>query len=761
MAKIQLRKARLTFVVTISAVASTAMFVEDAITAEIEEIVVTATKREARLQDVPLAVSVLTSTSLESAGVRDLLDLPALVPSLDVAQSTGPLSTSLLVRRIGNLGNIPNFESAVGVFVDDAFRNRAGAAIGDLFDVAQIEIARGPQTTMHGKNATAGLISIATNPPGDEFDARGEVTVGAVDTSESADLLRVEGVINAPLSSTTSMRAGGVIYRHDATLANLFNGDDSQDSERYSVRGQLRYTAGDRLEARLIGNRQRVDSARMGDLVLFEGNLIQAINGGFGAPCPEHDIDDWHFCRNDASIFDLTSSDLTLNIRAEVGGLLAYSISSFEDYDSHRDFDADQLNIEVVRIIDRQQGSSFSQELRLTGEQTANLAWLVGAFYFDSEFNRGSASRATAILGPDAPNLDFAPGIPVGDAGNQGFFDSDSQTRHLSVFGNVDWVLNDTYSVGAGLRWQTEDKKTRIVNSADHVGPSAITMQLMPTLADASLSRDTTGVSWEITGRYRWNETSMAYLLASRGFKSGGFNAGFGATPPQSREFGDEKVNNLELGFKSVLMDNRLRINVAAFAARYRDFQSAGWVSLRFLVNNAERVNVRGVEIDLQSALHERLALTTSLSWVDARYDRYSGGSCYYNRPPDNTDGTGCDLSGRTLPFAPRTRANIGLNYERPVEFGTFYGRIDWSWSSDYHTNSALDPRHVQQAHSIVNARIGFQVDRYDISAWVRNAGDQLVVTREGPSNLFPRDPAFGRAFLTPRTYGVSLSIRL
>jgi outer membrane receptor protein involved in Fe transport len=745
----------------IAIVAVIALPADNAIAAEIEQIIVTATKRDRQLQDAPLSVTALTSNTLVDAGVDDIFDAAELVPSFDVAQSAGPLSTSYYIRRIGNLGSIPNFESAVGLFVDGAYRSRNGAALGDLFDLRQVEVVRGPQSTLHGKNTTAGLVSLATNPPGDEFDLHGRLTAGQIDTADSVDSLRLEGVVNAPLTSSTSVRASGVVYRHDDTLINLFSSDSSQNAERYTVRGQLRYASSPNVEARLMVNQFRIDSARLGDFVLFEGNAIRGINEGFGVPCPDHDIDDRLFCRNFASIFDLTSNDVTLNIRYGFGKLELSSISSFEDYESSRDFDADQLNIDVVRIVDRQRGSGFSQELRLGNADDAAVNWLAGIFYLDSAFDRGSATHPTAILGPDAPFLEIVPGVPIGEPGNSGFFVSDSDTRHLSVFGNIDWTISDAISIRTGLRWQTEDKRTTITNTADHTTPTAITLRLMPAFADASLSRSTSGFSWEISGSYRWSEAFMAYLTAARGFKSGGFNAGFGATPPDAREFGDESVHSVELGFKSMLMNERLRLNAALFAARYEDFQSAGWVSLRFLVNNAERVDVSGLEFDLQALLTEHFSAGASLSWVDARYDQYTNGSCHYDRLPDNADGSACDLSGRVLPLAPRTRANLDLVYEQPLRSGSLYGRIDWSWSSDYHTNSTLDPRHIQDSHSLVNARIGFRVDRWDISAWIRNAGDQLVVMREGPSNLFSRDPAYGRIFATPRSYGLTLSARL
>lgn len=752
--------AQATLAVTLAAFAFPVLSVPVAVAAEIEEIVVTATKRDELLQDAPVSISVLSVGTLENAEIYDLFDVSRRVASLNVAQSTGPLSESLYVRRVGNLGNIPNFESAVGVFIDGAFRSRVGASLGDLYDVQQIEIVRGPQSTLHGKNTTAGLISITTNPPADEFALQGKLTTGIIDSVNSPRLWRFEGVVNAPLTSRVAVRAGGVIYDHDETLINLFNDEHSQDATRYSARAQASYSAQDSLSARLIANRYRVDSAKTGDFVLFAGNAIQGINAGFGVPCPDHDLDDRFFCRNAASVFDLTANDVTLTIKGDVGTRTLHSISSFEDYDSSRDFDADQLNIDVVRIVDRQRGSGFSQELRLvSGNDTA--AWLFGAFYLDSDFTRGDTVQPTAILGADAPNLEILPGVPAGSPGDEGYFYSITDTRHFSVFGSVDWRVSDAMSVRTGLRWQQEDKSMTAVNTANHAEPTAITLLLMPTFADASLARDTRGFSWELSGRYRWSESLMTYLLFSRGFKSGGYNAGFGATPPSSREFGDEKVDSVELGLKSMLVNERVRFNAALFAARYRDFQSAGWVSLRFLVNNAERVNVHGMEIDLQAVISEHFTTAASFSWVDARYDRYTNGSCYFNRPADNDDASACDLSGRTLPLAPRAEVALDLEYERPLASATLFGRVDWSWTSEYPSNSSLDPRHVQQAHALLDARIGFRFERIEIFAWINNAGDELVVVREGPSNLFPRDPAYGRALALPRAFGLTVTARL
>lgn len=741
-------------------IAAIAIVSEASVAASIEEIVVTARKRDERLQEAPLSVSALPNSELGRAGVRDIFDVAELTPSLNITQSTGPLSTSYFIRRIGNLGSIPSFESAVGLFVDGAFRSRTGANLGDLFDIRQIEVIRGPQSTLYGKNTTAGVVSVSTNPPTRDFSLQGAAAVGWIDAPQEAQSRRLELIINGALSGEISGRAGILYFGHDDTYVNLFNGNDSQNANRFTVRGQLHYAAASGVDARLIVNRFRVDSANLGDLLLFEGNAIANINAGFGVPCPQHDLDERLFCRNDASVVDLTADNITLDVGIPAGPLAVDSVTNIEHYVASRLFDADQLNIDAIQIDDRQKGRSVSQEFRLSGTGHTVASWLAGAFYLDSSFDRGGASRPTLILGPAAPDLEFMPGFPLGEAGNSGFVVSNAQTRHLSFFGNAAWQINPDWSISTGVRWQDEERQTSIANFADHSRPTVITQVLIPDFANAELSRRTQGWSGELVGRYRLGQESVAYLQIAEAFKSGGFNDGSGATLPENREFDDETVRSFELGFKSLLFNEQLRLNGSIFNAQYDNLQSAGWVSLRFQVNNAERVDVSGLELDIEAALSSRVGLSASASYVNAKFERYTNGSCAFNKVPDNAGGTACDLSGRRLPLAPKVRAHFGVSYQRPVGAGIVFGRADWSWTSDYHTNATLDARNVQDAHNLINVRVGYRLDRFELVAWVRNLGNEFVVLQEGPSNLFSRDPAYARFASMPRTYGLTLIAR-
>ena len=730
-----------------------------ALAAEIDEIIVTARKREQPIIDAPVSVSALTNADIEVAGANEIRDITRLVPSLTINRSTGPLSDSYFIRRIGTLGSIPNFEPAVGVFVDGALRTRNGAALGDLYDISRVEVLRGPQTTLYGKNTTAGVISVATNPPIPEFLMRGRMSVGWFDSPISADSHRLEAIINGPLSERTSARFGLLVYGRDDISENLFTGHHSGRSERYSARAQVRYLQPSGLDARLIAERYRIHSSRTGDHTLYELDSIRQINAAFGVPCQAHRIDERKFCRDETGTLELTTDSFTLNAQMPLGSVDLAWISGLEDYTSSRRFDVDQLNIGLVSANDRQRARSFSQEVRISGI-TGQTSWLAGGFYHDTKVARGGADAPSIVLGPWAPLVELVPGVAVGEPGDSGYVVSNSRTHHLSLFAGVEWAATDRWVFSAAARWQNERKSTAVANFADHARPTVITVQLLPDFANTALDRKTRGTSWEVSGRYRMTDTASAYLLLTKGFKSGGFNGGFGAMPPSAREFDDETVRSIELGLKAVLFDRRLRAHAAVFAADYDDFHSAGWESLRFLVNNAERVHLQGIETDVNVVLGSDLSVTAALSYVDAKYDRYSGGSCSFDRFPDNATRTGCDLSGHSLPFAPDLRASVGIRYAREVGIGTLFLHANYLHSGDYTTNASLDSRHVQKSHGVADLRVGLRFEHFDVTTWVRNVSDRLVVVQEGPSNLFARDSAYGRAFAPPRSYGITVRAR-
>ena len=253
----------------------------------------------------------------------------------------------------------------------------------------------------------------------------------------------------------------------------------------------------------------------------------------------------------------------------------------------------------------------------------------------------------------------------------------------------------------------------------------------------------------------------MGYLTASHGFKSGGFNGDWGSATPAQREFDDEEVDHYEAGLKTRFADDRLQINAAAFYSDFTNYQEAGFVALQFLVTNAEKVTVQGAEVDLLAQLTPSLTAEVNATWSEAEFDTFTGGSCYPGRPIDNPALGSCDLSGEPLTNAPELKTHAALQYEGKFSFGSLYARTDWTWSDEYHTNSNHDPRQLQDAYSVVDARIGARFGAWDVSLWSENLLDETYVYQSGVSNLFANDPAY-QTFLAPgRSYGMSVKFRL
>ena len=728
--------------------------------AGLEEIVVTAQKRAQSLQDVPIAISALTADALESAGVQDMFDVAAQAPSLSVQQNTSPLSTQFRMRGIGNLGNIPNFEPAVAYYSDGAFRARSGLALGDLVDLDRIEVLKGPQSTLYGKNSTAGVVAVHTREPGDAFAFTSELKAGTVEGGSDATTWQAKAALSGPVSDSVSVGLSGSYFDQDFLLDNPFTGEGINETSRYGVRGQAAAQVSDAFKLRLIlGHSEVLDSKGAGEGDFFYGTAPAALNAAFGVPCADNDPTNQIVCRNFAGDTALDASEATLIATyGFAGGYELTSLTSWDEYEMTKALDADQLNIPLVDFNDRQAGEAIQQELRIASPTGGAVEWLGGAFYYQSDSERGGwAGRDTFVVGAAGPLVPLTPTIRVGQPGNAGSLLSTTDTEYLGVFAQTTWHATDRFALTAGGRWQTESKDTTVRRSVNHATPSIVTIALLPGTTDADLSREADAVTWSVTPQIFITDDAMSYLTVSHGFKSGGFNGDWGTTTAAQREFKDEEVDHYEIGLKTLLADHRVQLNLAAFYSDFTNYQEAGFVALQFLVTNAEAVSVKGVELDLLAELGESLTAELNATYAEARFDDFAGGSCYPGRAPDNVVTGSCSLSGAALANAPELKTHAALQYER----GAFYARGDWTWTDEYFTNSNHDPRQVQSAFSLVDARAGVRFGQWDLSIWGENLTNETYVTQSGVSNFFATDPAYQTFLGQGRSYGVGFKYRL
>lgn len=749
---------------------------------KLEEIVVVAQKREQSLQDVPIAVSALNRAALEDAGIDDMSDVSVQVPVVEMQSSVSPVMSNFRIRRVGNLGNIPTFEPAVGVFVDGAYRSRSIFAAGDLFDLERIEILRGPQSTLYGKNTTAGVIGIYTAEPEPTFGWGGEVTAGVIEGADDASSLRVKGGLSGPL---TDNLGGSLALAYTANdelfgeaLAN--SGSDANDTDRYSVRGQLLWDVTDALSLRLIAGTMQEDDKQLTSDITYDpagplANLVLPIwqAGGVSDVCSDNDPHNRITCVNEPLTTDLDANEVTL--LAEYGlanGWTLNSITSWDDFEFNGTMDdVAQMMAPLLRFHDHQASESWQQELRLGSAGGETVDWMAGVFYYHNEFIRGDDRNpvflydtlsdhplVSAVVG-QARGLPFP--LPVAAQGQVGYLDSSLETEYLGVYGQATWHLSDRFAVTGGVRWQQEDKEADVVQWVNDPTPSVLSLLLSPAAVSASgLERDTDDVTWSVTPQWFVTEQTMLYATVAHGFKSGGFNTGFGVLPIDQREFADEDIMHYEAGIKTELADSRMRLAASAFFTEYDQYQDAAFVGAQFTVGNAEQAELKGVEFEGTLLISESLVADFAVSYADFTYARNTSGQCYPGRAPDSATTPGaCDLSGDHPVNAPEWKTHIGLQYERPLNWGSLYTRADWSWTDDYQTSFSSDPRLVQDAYSWVNLRAGARWREYELVFWVENATDETVVNLDPVLTLFAIDGSYQSLLQAPRSYGLTFRI--
>ncbi|MEJ6011911.1 TonB-dependent receptor [Novosphingobium aquae] len=767
----------------------------------LEEIVVTAQKREQSLQDVPMSISAVSGDTLRDAGAAGIEGVAALVPSLALVQNNQPLAQSYRIRGLGTDPNIPTFEPSVALFIDGVYMPRSGLGVDDLVDIARVEVLKGPQSTLHGKNATAGVISVISAGPASTFGAKFEGTVSNIDGGRSAWAYRLAGSVTGPISDSVRARLTGVWFNAGPSFRNLApNAEHANEMKRYSVRGQIEFDLSEDVTFNLTGARSEILESNGTNPDLYRGVAPEpsflldnnaALNTLFGVTaCPDNNPSNRVICTTDPNRSSSSSDMLSGTFNAKLGGVTLTSITAWSQYKSELlATDIDQVSLPLVTFRDTQAGESFSQELRLVSPSGGTFEWLVGGYYLDTKFERGDRGRTAMFeMQPAAALFALSPTLPsqvvYGQAGDKGYLDSRASSEYFALFGQATFRVSDQFALTGGLRWQTETKKASINNRATFTpnpnlpaghplaGVNLLTASLVPAatipagvpINGALPTIKDDSVTWNVTGNFTPNDDTLIYASFARGSKSGGHNIGFGSAVPAQRGFGSETVDNWEVGAKFDLADRRARLAVSLFTSDYTNYQNAGFVGLQYLVNNAERVRVNGAEFEGTFKLGSGLTMNLGAAYIDAKFRKYTGGACWFGRAPNaNPTPTGtftsCDLSGNQLPLAPKWRMTGALQYERQTALGEVYARADLNWQGKSNVNSAsLDPRHVQAAYALVNARLGLRLDSgVDVSIWASNLFDKTIVTQSGVLSLFGTTSGYQSYLGAPRQVGATI----
>ncbi len=781
-------------------VLSLATFAATSAHAAVDEIIVTAQKREQAILDVPIAISAISDQSIRDAGVRDIKELAVLSPSLVVTSTQSESAgTTVRVRGVGTTGDNLGLESSVAVFVDGVYRNRNSVALSELGDVARIEVLRGPQGTLFGKNASAGLLHIITKKPSlDEMAGFAEAGFG--DYSYS----RLAGGISMPFSLGGERFAVGMDANwvdRDGFIDDIASGVDYNDRDRWSARAQLVGEIGNRLDLRIILDAADSNETCCAAVTTVAGPTSAVINmlGGRMLVPPDPFSRDMSSNANRGYQQDTEESGISaeLNWRTGIGQLT--SITAFRNWESRRSQDID---FTAADILYRGPGGytnkfdTFTQELRLAGE-AGPVDWLVGLFYVDEKLKVNDAIRVGAHYEPYINTLiaaqtggllslsamtGLAPTtiFPSGNGVVQDRFRQDSQS--WALFTHNIWHINDRLDLTLGLRYTDEEKDLDADLAANNPAcPAALSriglwggsltaaqrsallapvcLPLINPLFDGSYrggkhsDEEWTGIaslSYDIT------ESWLTWVSYSRGYKAGGFNldrGGFSMPPAgpaiANLDFKEETVDSYELGAKGYLLDDSLQLSATYFYSTFDNFQLNTFNGTNFIVSNLKEVVSRGVELETTWKPMEQLVLQSGLTYTDARYDNDLA-------PPDT------NLSDRRITNAPHWILTTAATWEQPLtEKWNGIAHLNYRFMSDYNTGSDLDPLKKQPAFALWNGRIGVRSadKRWQVDLWAQNLFDrdyrQVVIGS-------PLQTGSYSAFLgDPRTVGLSLRVNL
>ncbi len=703
----------------------------------IEEILVTATKRVESIQDVPVSVSSVDSELLKKTGMSDLADISMYIPNFEFS-STGILP-NLYVRGIGT-GTSHSVEQSVGRFIDEVYIGRGAINMHPLFDVAGVEVLRGPQGTLFGKNTLAGAVIINTAEPTRDFDAG--FTLSAGDYSTVGGTVGAEGFLSGPLSSSLSARLA-VLYRDkEGYLENLSPGPDGASQQDFNARVKLRWEPTDYTTADLKLEHMQFE---------YDGQtMIETVGGVFpGGPAagqplpasvfqafaPEFTFErDWRISLScEAEIAGTTfcpgrdqdTTNVTLEINHDIGELgTVTSVSGYQAYDFDFRFATVDGGVAggASRFSPTEDYEGLTQELRLTSERFDSFDYILGVYYETSEIDRRvrDDQNIPAFLTSFPPQA-----LPPPRALQEDWF---QETETMAVFGQLRYWLTDRWSTVLGARWASEDKDFDFTTQTvgfnqpfdPAVGPSV------------SLSRSESRATPSATLRYEPNDALMFFGTVAQGHKSGGFSD----RPQPDPEFDEEVNTSFELGMKASWLSGALRVNLALFRMNIDDLQVSrsivGAVNT-FEVQNAAEAVSQGLEFDALWFPGDNWSVGANFAYTDAEYDDFPGAApqCPGLGGSIGADGL-CNFAGLPLIFAPEFKggAFVELNLEDAIGSWGVSARADVNYSSEFYPELTYNEGLKQDDYTMLHASVSLRSpeDKVAVSMIGRNLTDEHVI---------------------------------
>jgi len=731
----------------------------------VEDIIVTARRTEESAQKTPLALTAFSGETLERAGAQQVTDLQGAVPNLNIVQGRGSSnSTNIYIRGVGQPDALQTFDPAVGVYVDDVYYSRIRGTQFDLLDLERVEVLRGPQGTLYGKNTIGGALKLVSRRPGQDFRARGSVAYG------DYDLIDVQAAVSGPISDTLALGLSALHSERGGYVTDPVTGAEYNDKNSNAVRASLAWDPAANIRVDLNADYSKDDAGlTVGQATNSLSYLGYGVAYPVATPTPEYDFK------------TRTTPGLPNETRLETWGsalrmtwdlsdaLTLKSITSYRELntDDYIDFDATELEIaDALVAVDQKQ---TSQELQLT-YSTDRLTAVGGLYWLKEDVSSHQESYNDALLGPAYGNATFIR-----------YIDDALETTSKAAYANLSYSVTDALRLSAGVRYTKEEKDyarlTSVVSSFLFGGVPI----LNTSYAFAPPTGEYEDTSIMLSADYQLSEDAMVYARYSQGFKSGGFN-GRANGPTEATEYQPETADTFEVGAKTQYWDNRMRLNFAAFMTKYDDFQArvsgidtppGGGVPTPVLsVINAGSLDIFGFEFEGVLAPMRGLTLDAQLGFLNADYKEFDDVRFF------NFSGS---RAFQDPAFSPRWTLRLGGQYEYMLNGGaslTFGGsakfRSEAALAVDntlIYTDATVTPARptgtaeklpgmYQDDYWLYDARVVWSdaSDRYTIGLYGQNLSDEVYKTdaQEFSSIGNIRTAYYG----APRTWMVKLTAK-
>jgi len=689
-------------------------------TTAVEDIIVTARRTEESAQKTPLALTAFSGETLERTGAQQVTDLQGAVPNLNLVQGRGSSnSTNIYIRGVGQPDSLQTFDPAVGVYVDDVYYSRIRGTQFDLLDLERVEILRGPQGTLYGKNTIGGAMKLVSRRPGQEFRARGSVAYG------DYDLIEAQGAVSGPVSDNLALGLSVLHSERGGYVTDPATGAEYNDKNSQAVRGSMAWDPASNFRIDFNLDYSKDDAGMtvgqaQNSLTYLAGGVVYPV----ASPTPEFDFK------------TRTTPGLPNETRLETWGtslratwdlsdpLTLKSITAYRELatDDYIDFDATELEIaDALVAVDQNQ---FSQELQLT-YSADRINAVAGLYYLRENVDSHQESYNDDLLGPAFLNSGFLRTI-----------DDTLETTSKAIYGNISYDVTDALRLSAGVRYTEEEK--------DYWRTTSTFYSLLPAFNGTYLFTPDVGkyddTSIMLSADYQISPDAMVYARYSQGFKSGGFN-GRANSATEATEYQPETADTYEVGAKTTFWDRRFRLNAAAFLTKYEDFQArvagmdtdpvTGLPAPVLSVLNAGELEIKGVELEAVLVPVQGLTLDAQIGYLDAEYKEFNdtrftnfNGSRAFQDPA----------------FSPKWTLRMGGQYEWLLNGGS---ALVIGGSAKYRSEMALAVDNTlansdvklasmyQDSYWLYDARVVWSdsSDRYSIGLYGQNLSDEVYKT--------------------------------